>query len=141
MLRFDLELDLLGGNLSVSDLPEAWAARSREYLGITPPDNSRGVLQDVHWSGGMFGYFPTYALGNVISAQLWETAHKDIPDLDDQIRLGHLGILLEWLRLHVHQFGRKFEPQELVRRATGSRIDPSPYLRYLQGKYGELYGL
>ena len=141
MLRFDLELELLEGKLAVSDLPKAWGERSREYLGITPPDDSHGVLQDVHWSGGMFGYFPTYALGNVISAQLWETAHKDIPDLDEQIRQGHLGVLVEWLRLHVHRFGRKFEPQELVRRATGSRIDPSPYLRYLQGKYGELYRL
>jgi carboxypeptidase Taq len=113
----------------------------QEYLGITPPNNADGVLQDVHWSGGMIGYFPTYALGNLVSVQLWEKMQSDIPDLEDQIRRGEFGELLAWLVENVHQYGRKYEPQELVQRVTGSKIDPAPYLRYLERKYGEIYGL
>ena len=141
MLRLELEIALMEGSLSVQDLPQAWNARMHEYLGITPPTASLGVLQDVHWSASLIGYFPTYALGNLISVQLWECAEKDIPDLGDRIRQGDFAPLREWLRRRIHQHGAKFEPQELVEKVTGSRIDPHPYLKYLRNKYGAIYGL
>jgi carboxypeptidase Taq len=131
MLRFDLERDLVAGRVRAADLPDAWAARSREYFGVVPPDAASGVLQDVHWSAGLLGYFPTYAIGNMISVQLFEAA----PKTDDY------SVLLGWLRENVHRHGRKFGAEDLVRRATGSPISPIPYLRYLKDKFGELYGL
>jgi carboxypeptidase Taq len=141
MLRLELEISLMDGSLTVKDLPEAWNTRMEEYLGVVPPNDADGVLQDVHWSSGMIGYFSTYALGNLISLQLWERINADIPDLEDQIRRGEFAALLGWLRDHIHRHGAKFEPQELVQRVTGSKIDPEPYVRYLQTKYGEIYGL
>jgi carboxypeptidase Taq len=141
MLRLELEIAMVEGALEIKDLPEAWNEKMREYLGITPPNDAQGVLQDIHWSGGMMGYFSTYALGNLISVQLWEKISEDIPDLSEQIRQGKFDALLGWLREHVHRHGRKFKPQELVERATGSKITPQPYLRYLREKYGEIYGL
>lgn len=141
MLRLEIEMALLEGKVEVSDLPALWNSRMQEYLGVTPPDDARGVLQDIHWSLGMIGYFSTYALGNLISAQLWEKINQDIPDLTDQIRSGKFEALLGWLRENIHRHGAKFEPQELVRRVTGSKIDPAPYVRYLGEKYGQIYGL
>ena len=141
MLRLELEIALMEGSLAVKDLPEAWNTRFQEYLGITPPDDAKGVLQDVHWSGGMVGYFSTYALGNLISAQIWERLNADIPDLPDQIRRGEFSQWLGWLRSHIHCYGAKYEPQELVQRVTGSKIDPAPYMRYLTQKYTAIYGL
>jgi len=141
MLRLEMEIALVEGKLAVKDLPEIWNSKIKEYLGVTPPNDAQGVLQDIHWSSGYIGYFPTYTLGNLISAQLWEVIGDDIPDLDDQIRAGKFGALLDWLREKVHKHGRKFEPQELVQRVTGSKIDPAPYLRYLKEKFGQIYGL
>ncbi|RJX35561.1 MAG: carboxypeptidase M32 [Desulfurivibrio sp.] len=141
MLRLELEIGMIEGTIAVHELPAIWNARMEEYLGVTPPDDSQGVLQDVHWSGGSLGYFATYTLGNLISAQLWEKIHGDIPDLDEQLRRGSFAALLAWLREKIHCHGRKFTPQELVLRVTGSKIDPAPYLRYLRRKYGEIYGL
>jgi carboxypeptidase Taq len=132
---------MLEGSLAVKDLPAAWDDRFQEYLGITPPNAAKGVLQDVHWSGGMLGYFPTYALGNLVSAQLWEVINRDLPDLPDQIAQGDFSALLGWLRSNIHTYGAKYEPQELVEMVTGSKIDPQPYLRYLHNKYGEIYNL
>jgi carboxypeptidase Taq len=140
MLRMELEIAMMENKLAVKDLPEAWNARFEEYLGITPPDNSTGVLQDVHWSGGMMGYFSTYALGNLISAQLWERILADIPDLPEQIRRGEFAGWLAWLREKIHVHGAKFEPQDLIQRVTGSKIDPAPYMRYLEQKYSQIYG-
>jgi carboxypeptidase Taq len=141
MLRLELEIALMEGSLQVKDLPQAWNARMKEYLGITPPNDTLGVLQDVHWSGGMIGYFPTYALGNLVSAQLWEKINQDIPDLENQIEHGQFDDLLKWLRVKIHQHGAKFEPQDLVKKVTGSTIDPAPYMRYLKKKYTEIYKL
>ncbi|HLF28592.1 MAG TPA: carboxypeptidase M32 [Anaerolineae bacterium] len=141
MLRFELEQELLDGKVKVADLPEVWNARMRAYLGITPPTDALGVLQDVHWSSGLLGYFATYALGNLISVQLWDRAVADVPDIPAQIERGEFGPLREWLRQHVHQYGRKYMPDELVRRVTGESIQSRSYLRYLKTKYGAIYGL
>ncbi|MDZ7844035.1 MAG: carboxypeptidase M32 [Anaerolineales bacterium] len=141
MLRMELEIALMEKQLEVSDLPEAWDQRMEDYLGITPPNDADGVLQDVHWSAGILGYFPTYSLGNLVSAQLWEVIQQDIPQVSDQIRSGEFGELLSWLRENVHQHGSKFKPQELVERVTGSRITPEPYIEYLTGKFGGIYEL
>ena len=139
MLRLELEIALMDGSLAVRDLPDAWNSHMQDYLGITPPDDAQGVLQDVHWSGGMIGYFSTYALGNLVSVQIWEKILDDIPDLEGQITSGDFSALLDWLRNKVHRFGAKYEPQKLVMQVTGSKIDPNPYMRYLSNKYGEIY--
>ena len=141
MLRLELEIEMVAGRVTIKDLPEIWNAKMRETLGITPPDDAHGVLQDVHWSYGLFGYFPTYALGNLVSAQLWEKINKDIKDLDDQIRKGRFDSLLGWLREKIHIHGHKYDPQDLVQKVTGSRIDSSAYIRYLTKKYSDIYGL
>jgi carboxypeptidase Taq len=141
MLRLDIEIALLEGKVAVKDLQEVWNAKMEEYLGITPPDAAMGVLQDVHWSGGMIGYFSTYALGNLISAQLWEKINQDIPDLNEQFRTGKFESLLAWLRENVHRHGAKFEPQELLQKVTGSNIEPAAYIRYLMKKFSEIYDL
>ncbi len=141
MLRLELEIALMEGSLQVKDLPEAWNARVKDYLGLTPPNDAVGVLQDIHWSGGMIGYFPTYALGNLVSAQLWECILRDIPDMDARIEQGEFSTLLDWLREKIHRHGSKYEPQELVKRVTGSKIDPQPYMRYLQAKLSDIYNL
>ena len=135
MLRVELELALIEGSLHVSDLPGTWNAKMQEYLGLTPPDDAKGVLQDIHWSAGLFGYFATYTLGNVIAAQLWDRFGSVHADRDAQIGRGDFSPLLSWLRTELHQHGRKFEPKELVERITGSPVDSEPYLRYLEAKY------
>ena len=141
MLRLELEIALMDGSVEVKDLPEAWNARMLDYLGLVPDNNADGVLQDIHWSGGMIGYFSTYALGNLVSVQLWEKILSDIPDIGDQIRSGEFDALLKWLRENIHRHGAKFEPQELVQRVTGSKIDSAPYMRYLKSKYSDIYGI
>jgi carboxypeptidase Taq len=135
MLRVELELALLEGTVEIADLPRAWNTRMEEYLGLTPPDAAKGVLQDIHWSAGLFGYFATYTLGNVIAAQLWARFGDAQPTRDADIERGAFDGLREWLRRELHQHGRKFEPQEMVTRITGSPIDPEPYLQYLEQKY------
>ncbi len=139
MLRLELEVALMEGSLAVADLPEVWNAKMKEYLGITPPTDSEGVLQDVHWSSGLFGYFPTYALGNIISTQIWTILRKDIPDLDAYIEKGDFQPMLSWLREKVHRYGAKYKPQELVQKVTGMKINPDAYISYLQDKFGSIY--
>ncbi len=141
MLRLELEIALIEGSLDVKNLPEAWNSRMKNYLGLTPPDHARGVLQDVHWSIGNFGYFSTYALGNLVSAQIWEAIHKDLPSVENSISAGNFGPLLDWLREKIHRHGSKFEPKDLIRKVTGTDITPEPYMRYLKTKYGEIYHL
>ncbi len=135
ILRFELEQELLAGTVAVRDLPEIWNARMKEYLGVDVPDDARGVLQDMHWSVGLFGYFPTYQLGNVISVQIWERALADLGDLDEQFARGEFGALREWLREQIYRHGSKYPPRELLRRVTGSDLDPGPYLEYLRTKF------
>jgi len=141
MLRLEMEIALLEGKVAAKDMPDLWNAKMQEYLGVTPPNDAKGVLQDIHWSFGAIGYFSTYALGNLVSVQLWEKINQDIPDLVEQIRQGKFEALLGWLREKIHRHGAKFEPQELVQKVTGSKIDPAPYVRYLTKKYSEIYHL
>jgi carboxypeptidase Taq len=141
MLRLELEIAMIEGRVAIKDLPEIWNTKMQEYLGITPPDDAHGVLQDVHWSYGLIGYFPTYALGNLVSAQLWEKLNKDIRDLDQQIHNGKFDALLAWLRKNIHVHGHKYDPQALVKNVVGSKIDASAYVRYLTKKYSDIYGL
>ena len=141
MLRFELENEMIEGRLKMADVPEAWNAKMQDFMGITPPTTALGALQDIHWSGGMIGYFPTYQLGNLISLQLWDKINADIPDLTEQITRGEFGALLTWLRTNLHQHGRKFTSTELLQRITGGGLNPAPYLKYLKAKFGEVYGL
>jgi carboxypeptidase Taq len=141
VLRFELERDLVERRLSVSELPEAWNARFKEYLGLDVPDDAEGVLQDVHWAAGLIGYFPTYALGNLIAGQLWERIHEDIPELEDRLRDAELHGLREWLREHIHQHGSKFPTTELLDRVVGGPMAVSPFVGYLKRKLGDVYGL
>jgi carboxypeptidase Taq len=133
--RFELERELLAGSVSLDELPEAWNARYAEYLGVQVPEDRVGVLQDIHWSGGMVGYFPSYQLGNVVSVQIWEKVREALPDLDEQLEQGEFAGLREWLREHVYRHGRKFTTTELLERLVGGGIDPEPYLAYLRGKF------
>jgi len=142
LLRFEMEQALLSGALAVADAPAAWNARTKELFGLTPPDDAHGILQDVHWAGGMIGYFPTYTVGNLLSVQLYEKADADGGgQLATQIGAGEFGPLLGWLRENVHQWGRKYLPGDLIGRAVGGPLDPAPYLRYLETKFGALYGV
>ncbi|MCA9258176.1 MAG: carboxypeptidase M32 [Planctomycetales bacterium] len=140
-IRFALERALLEDRLEVAYLPEAWNQHYHEFLGITPPDDASGVLQDVHWAAGLFGYFPTYALGNLYAAQFADAAQRELGDLEALYREGDFPVLLEWLRRHVHQFGARYTAAELVVRATGSPLSERFWIAQMRKKYGELYGL
>jgi carboxypeptidase Taq len=141
-IRFELEQALMKQEIKIADLPEAWNAKVKEYLGLTPPNDALGVLQDVHWSAGLFGYFPTYALGNVLSLQFYEQTLRDLPDLPEQFSRGEFGALLAWFREKIHRHGRKFTANELVEEVTGATsIQAQPYLTYIQNKFSNIYGL
>lgn len=141
ILRFELETQILEGKLKVADLPEAWNSLFTEMFGITPPDNALGVLQDVHWSAGLMGYFPTYALGNLLSVQYFNKALQDHPAIPDEIASGKFDTLLSWLNTNIHQHGRKYTAAELTERVTGEAIQSRDYMAYLQNKFGEIYEL
>ncbi len=141
MLRVEIEMELLSGTLKVRDLPEAWNAKMQAYLGVTPPDDTHGVLQDVHWSGGGFGSFPGYTVGNVMSAQFLDAAHRDLPTLDGSLAAGDYAPLLGWLTENVYRHGRAFDANELLQRSTGSTLDAAPFLHYLDAKFTDVYDL
>ena len=141
ILRFELEQDIIDGAVELADLPELWDAKMEDYLGIAVPDQARGVLQDVHWSFGGLGYFPTYSLGNVISVQIWERALESMPNLYDQFEQGDFTALREWLRDNLHRYGRKYTPRETLEKAAGGPLDAGPYIRYLKDKMSEVYGI
>jgi len=141
MLRFEIEQDLIEGRLQPEDLPGVWNQKMQDYLGITPAHDGEGVLQDVHWSFGAFGYFPTYTLGNLYSVQFFEQATLEIPHLDEEIAAGQLMVLRRWLEQKIHRWGRMFTPDHLAQRVTGKSLNPEPFLTYLEKKYGELYKL
>jgi carboxypeptidase Taq len=135
LLRFELELALVEGRLKVNELPDAWNTRFYELFGLKVPDDRRGVLQDIHWSHGSLGYFPTYTLGNLNAAQLMIAAEKKIPGLQDQLAKGNYAPLLHWLRENVHQYGRRFLPADLMTRATGEPTQARYRVEYLKKKY------
>lgn len=141
MLRVELETRLIGGELEVEDLPAAWNARIREDLGLEVPDDARGVLQDIHWSTGYFGSFPTYTVGNIMAAQFYQAAQAAVPDLERGLAQGNYTPLREWLTENIYRHGRTYTPHELLVRTTGGGLDPQPYLDYLSAKYSGLYGL
>jgi carboxypeptidase Taq len=141
MVRFELEQSLLLDELRVADLPGAWQEKYQQYLGVQSPTNADGVLQDVHWGAGLVGYFPTYSLGNIYAAQLFEKAERDLGDFAEMFRRGEFMPLRDWLRTNVHEPGRRYAPAELVRRITGESISHGPLMRQLHGKFGPLYGL
>jgi len=140
MLRFDLERAMLEGELACRDLPGAWNARLRSDLGLEVPDDRRGCLQDVHWSMGAIGYFPTYTFGNLYAAQLWEAMGRDIPDREAGLASGEFGPVLQWLRAKVHRHGRRYPAEELCRRVTGKALSADPLMRHLEAKVNAVYG-
>lgn len=141
VVRFELEQVLLSGELLAADLPAAWSEKYRHYLGLTPPNDAEGCLQDIHWSEGLIGYFPTYTLGNLYGAQLFAAARQALPELDEQIARGEFSPLLGWLRENVYRHGHRFAPTELVRRATGKQPSHASFIAALQAKFAPLYGI
>jgi carboxypeptidase Taq len=141
MVRFELECAMLEGSLAVKDLPEAWNEKYREYLGIVPSTDSEGCLQDVHWSGGLVGYFPTYSMGNLLSYQIWKALEQDVPNTDELMERGEFKPILDWLKLKVYSQGRRYTPKDLVQRVTGKPMGAEDYLEGLGAKYRDIYGL
>jgi len=140
-LRFEIENDMLEGKVQLSDLPQAWNAKMEAYLGIVPANDAEGVLQDVHWSMGTLGYFPTYSLGTLLSVQLYNQALAETPKIPAQIERGEFALLRNWLQERIHVHGKKFTPAELVKRVTGSELSARPFVEYVKAKYGDIYGL
>lgn len=141
ILRFELEQAMLNGELAAKDLPDAWNAKMEELLGVVPPNNSEGCLQDVHWTRPGFGYFPTYALGNLYAAQLWETAVAQHPEIETELAQGTTTTLVKWLRENIHQHGKKYTPGELVQRVTGGPLSHKAFTRYVTAKFSDIYNL
>lgn len=141
MLRYELEKALITGDLQVADLPGAWMEKMEAYIGLVPSDDATGVLQDVHWSGGDFGYFPTYSLGNMYAAQLEAALARSIPDYQDAVRRGEFAVITGWMAEHVHRHGKMLPPSEIIQRATGEGINADYLTSYLEKKYTDVYGL
>ena len=141
MLRAELEADLIAGEIQVADLPARWNDAMERYLGVTPPNDALGVLQDVHWSIGYYGYFPSYMLGNLYAAQMSTTIQQELPDLDERIAAGDIHVLIDWIKTHVHQHGAVYQPDELMTQITGAPLDSSHFVRYVESKYSDIYGL
>lgn len=141
LIRFEIERGVLAGAIKVSDIPGEWNRRYKQYLGVDVPDDRRGCLQDVHWSFGLIGYFPTYTLGNLYAAQFWETINQQVPDLKARMARGDLGVLKDWLNRNIHTHGKRYRAAELCRRLTGKSLGADPLMRHLEGKLKPLYGL
>lgn len=141
MLRFEIEEALINNKITTKELPLIWNDKMKEYLGIVPPNNSLGVLQDVHWSNGSFGYFPSYMLGNLYAAQLFSKLKQDIPDYSLELEKGNATIIITWLKENIHQYGKMFEPQELIYKVTGETLNPKYFVDYITNKYTEIYNI
>lgn len=140
LLRFEMETLLLERKIKVEDAPAVWNQKMKEYFQIVPKNDSEGILQDIHWADGSFGYFPTYALGNLISAQIFSKMAADIPDINSKIEHGEFSILLDWLRNNIHKHGRKYQPKELLKKALNDEIRVAPFIEYIKDKYSKIYG-
>lgn len=140
IIRYELEREIIEGRMRAGDLPEAWNALYKEYLGVDVPNDRLGVLQDVHWSSGSFGYFPTYFLGSILAAQIWKRMVGDLPNARDLISAGDFAPIRDWQREHLHRFGRMYSPKETVELVAGGPLDPDPYLAYMTAKVNSLYG-
>jgi carboxypeptidase Taq len=141
MIRYEIEKALFNDGLKAAELPEVWNAKYKEYLGIVPSNHGEGVMQDVHWSGGMFGYFPSYSLGNMYAAQFQHTIRRELPEYDDLVRKGELLPIKEWLSERIYQFGKRLTPAEIIKRVTGEPLNPVYLADYLTDKYKEIYSL
>ncbi len=141
ILRFELERALIGREIEVEDLPDAWNEKMEKYLGITPPDYAQGVMQDVHWSGGAFGYFPSYALGMIYAAQFHAKAAEDIGDPETFFEAGHFGPFLNWFQENIYSQGSRYLPRAIVKELTGEELNPKYLIDYLDKKYAKLYAL
>lgn len=141
MLRYEMERGLLSGEISTAEAADAWNDKMEEYLGIRPPTDTLGILQDTHWADGLIGYFPTYTMGNVLSVQFYQRAVEEHPDINEEMARGEFGGLRRWLEHNVYRHGRRYEPNDLVRRATGEEMNAAPYLHYLESKFRALYSL
>ncbi|HCR37245.1 MAG TPA: carboxypeptidase, partial [Opitutae bacterium] len=139
ILRFTLEKQLFAGELDVNDLPEAWNSLTESLLGFTPPSDAQGCMQDIHWAWSCFGYFPSYCMGNMMAAQLWETANKALPHLEDDFAQGDFSAMLGWLRQNIHSQGKRYRTLELVEHVTGESLSPKALIRYLKERYLPLY--
>lgn len=141
IVRFELEIELLNNRLAVKDIPEAWNEKYRAYLGVVPSTDTEGCLQDVHWSGGSIGYFPTYSIGTVLSYQIWNSLQKDLPDVDAQMEAGNFESILGWLTEKIYSKGKSISPKDLIKQVTGEPLSPNYYLQGIRKKYSNLYGL
>lgn len=141
LLRFEIERDLFQGKIKAEDLPQVWNDKFNDYFGITPPNDAEGCMQDIHWSAGLFGYFATYALGNLYASQFFAKAKEEMPDLDSQFEKGDYSNLKKWLNENIHSCGKKYKAGELVEKVTGEPLSHKPMMDYLRSKFGELYAL
>jgi carboxypeptidase Taq len=141
LLRFELEQGIFNGDIKPEDIAKVWNERIKKYLGITPPNDAQGCLQDIHWAAGLFGYFPTYCLGNLYAAQFFAKAQEDIPDLMDQFALGKFDALLKWLVKNIHGQGKRYHAEELVKLVTGKKLSHKPLMTALNRKFKPLYGI
>ena len=139
-VRFNLERDLFADKVTVEELPEIWNQSYEKYLGVKIENDSEGLMQDIHWASGLFGYFPTYALGNIYSGQIMETMEKTLPDWRKQVALGKIKVVTDWLTKNVHSYGNLYDPPELIKKIVGKELNVKPYLKYLEQKCSELYG-
>ena len=141
LLRFEIERDLFAGKIKAEDLPAVWNEKFNEFFGLTPENDAEGCLQDIHWSAGLFGYFATYALGNLYAAQFFAKAKEDMPDMEKKFAAGDFSVLKNWLRKNIHSHGRRYSAEDLVKKVTGKPLSQEPMMTYLKSKFGELYGV
>ncbi|MCK5450102.1 carboxypeptidase M32 [Candidatus Pacearchaeota archaeon] len=141
ILRFEIELDLIEGTIEVKDLPQIWNEKMQEYFGVIPENDSEGVMQDVHWSQGTFGYFPTYAIGTIYATQLFEALRKEFPEIEKDIEIGDYSKIKEWLRENIHKHGRKFTSEDIIKNVCNEGLNPGVYIKYLNDKYSKIYHL
>jgi len=141
IIRYEMEKLLINSDIDIDDVPRLWNEKYKEYLGVEPENDAEGVLQDVHWSGGDFGYFPSYALGNLYGAQIFHTLKQEIPDWDQKICSGDLSLITQWLKENVHQHGAVLKPAELIQKVTGEELSAKYFVEYLNDKFGQLYGV